>query len=304
MSERQRASETRRAWRCAATRAREGPGMGPARAGARETTARSARQENDMNEILKRAHDALVWCSGSGDFQEEGKARKGWLKVVKPVLDDLTSRLAATEHPTRADDMSDADYRALYGRDDWYRRVPDAERQSDRDKWELLEHTPWIPWKEAPPWTLPFRLNNGHIRAVGAWREGVYYVRIFGRYRETGAIADALDWPAARGSVWDGASPPAIDAGAMLASLMHDAIFAAHRAGLLGDETWRQSVRLFVACNRRFGRMLAERTRCRRERDLPTPGIERLGNARNVWARIGLGVGGWRAWTRPETEAA
>lgn len=200
--------------------------------------------------------------------------------------------------------MSD-DYRDLYGRDDWYREIPEAERQSERDKYELLEDVDWIPWPEAPAWVRPFRLDNGHIRSVGAWRDDdhsllrdyVYCVRALGRPHDDDGLTGEL-----RGSVWDGASPPAFDAGAMLASLWHDIVFAAHRADLLGDVGWRQRVAAFIACNRRFGRMLRERTRWRRKRGLPTPGIERLGNARNVWTRIGLGAGGWRAWTRAETE--
>lgn len=30
--------------------------------------------------------DALIWCSGSEDFQAYGKAREGWLKICKPLL--------------------------------------------------------------------------------------------------------------------------------------------------------------------------------------------------------------------------
>jgi len=29
--------------------------------------------------------EALIWCSGSDDFQEGGKAREGWLKI-QPLL--------------------------------------------------------------------------------------------------------------------------------------------------------------------------------------------------------------------------
>ena len=32
--------------------------------------------------------DALIWCSGSEDFQVEGKARKGWEKICLPLLRD------------------------------------------------------------------------------------------------------------------------------------------------------------------------------------------------------------------------
>ena len=30
--------------------------------------------------------DALIWCSGSEDFQIGGKARKGWEKICKPLI--------------------------------------------------------------------------------------------------------------------------------------------------------------------------------------------------------------------------
>jgi len=30
--------------------------------------------------------DALIWCSGSEDFQVGGKARKGWEKICLPLL--------------------------------------------------------------------------------------------------------------------------------------------------------------------------------------------------------------------------
>lgn len=29
---------------------------------------------------------ALIWCSGSADFNEGGVAREGWLKVCAPLL--------------------------------------------------------------------------------------------------------------------------------------------------------------------------------------------------------------------------
>ena len=32
--------------------------------------------------------DALIWCSGSDDFQLEGKARVGWEKICVPLLKD------------------------------------------------------------------------------------------------------------------------------------------------------------------------------------------------------------------------
>ena len=37
---------------------------------------------------IKELQEALIWCSGSEDFGEGGKARKGWLKICKPLLEE------------------------------------------------------------------------------------------------------------------------------------------------------------------------------------------------------------------------
>ena len=37
--------------------------------------------------------DALIWCSGSDDFQVGGKARKGWEKICLPLLRDEKKNL-------------------------------------------------------------------------------------------------------------------------------------------------------------------------------------------------------------------
>ena len=34
----------------------------------------------------ERLEEALLWCSGSADFNEGGVAREGWLKVCAPLL--------------------------------------------------------------------------------------------------------------------------------------------------------------------------------------------------------------------------
>ena len=34
----------------------------------------------------ERLEEALLWCSGSDDFNEGGVVRKGWLKVCAPLL--------------------------------------------------------------------------------------------------------------------------------------------------------------------------------------------------------------------------
>ena len=56
----------------------------------------------DANEKLEQRvegfHDALIWCSGSGDFQEGGKARVGWLKLCAPLLEALAEE-EATPRP-------------------------------------------------------------------------------------------------------------------------------------------------------------------------------------------------------------
>ena len=38
--------------------------------------------EDERDELV----GALEWCSGSGDFALEGKARKGWVKLCQPLL--------------------------------------------------------------------------------------------------------------------------------------------------------------------------------------------------------------------------
>jgi hypothetical protein len=35
---------------------------------------------------LAKAVDALLWCSGSPDFNEGGMAREGWLKLCAPII--------------------------------------------------------------------------------------------------------------------------------------------------------------------------------------------------------------------------
>lgn len=37
--------------------------------------------------VLDKYVDALLWCSGSVDFQVGGQARKGWNKLVKSLIE-------------------------------------------------------------------------------------------------------------------------------------------------------------------------------------------------------------------------
>jgi hypothetical protein len=39
-----------------------------------------------IDKEIQKYKDALIWCSGSEDFQIEGKARKGWEKICVPLL--------------------------------------------------------------------------------------------------------------------------------------------------------------------------------------------------------------------------
>jgi len=39
-----------------------------------------------LEQQIRRLKEALIWCSGSADFQPEGKARKGWVKICQPLL--------------------------------------------------------------------------------------------------------------------------------------------------------------------------------------------------------------------------
>jgi len=45
-----------------------------------------AEERERIAKEVKRFREALIWCSGSDDFQEGGKAREGWLKIVVPFL--------------------------------------------------------------------------------------------------------------------------------------------------------------------------------------------------------------------------
>lgn len=37
--------------------------------------------KKELEKENKKLKEALIWCSGSDDFQIEGKARKGWEKI-------------------------------------------------------------------------------------------------------------------------------------------------------------------------------------------------------------------------------
>jgi len=41
-----------------------------------------------MANLIDEYRDALIWCSGSSDFGAGGKARKGWLKICQPLIQE------------------------------------------------------------------------------------------------------------------------------------------------------------------------------------------------------------------------
>lgn len=49
-------------------------------------------------ETTQKMQEALIWCSGSADFGEGGQARKGWLNLCQPLIDNFC--------PTEASDDS------------------------------------------------------------------------------------------------------------------------------------------------------------------------------------------------------
>ena len=51
--------------------------------------ARKEVLEKVIAEKIDQYLEALQWCSGSNDFNEEGKTREGWLRYAQPLLDEL-----------------------------------------------------------------------------------------------------------------------------------------------------------------------------------------------------------------------
>ena len=48
-------------------------------------------------ERLREIYNAFIWSTGSDDFGPDGKARVGWEKIVKPLLDWLGNLLGSSE---------------------------------------------------------------------------------------------------------------------------------------------------------------------------------------------------------------
>ena len=64
----------------------EARAMPPAWQGQHDLYSASADRIEELEAKLAKAVEALLWCSGSADFNEGGVARKGWLKVCEPII--------------------------------------------------------------------------------------------------------------------------------------------------------------------------------------------------------------------------
>ena len=51
--------------------------------------------KNEATKKIRELRDALAWCGGSMDFQVNGKAREGWEKICKSLLDELSDEVLA-----------------------------------------------------------------------------------------------------------------------------------------------------------------------------------------------------------------
>ena len=61
-----------------------------------DALARLAAAEAEAQKREARYQEALIWCSGSEDFQTDGQACAGWLKLCAPLID----RAALSAAPT------------------------------------------------------------------------------------------------------------------------------------------------------------------------------------------------------------
>jgi len=51
----------------------------------------------EIKPIVDRFLEALIWCSGSDDFQKDGKAETGWNKLCRPLLDEFFPKQEAAD---------------------------------------------------------------------------------------------------------------------------------------------------------------------------------------------------------------
>ena len=67
-------------------------------AAAEAATAAIAREFEALEAENARLREALIWCSGSNDFNEGGVARVGWLKLCAPLLSRAALKEPSHEH--------------------------------------------------------------------------------------------------------------------------------------------------------------------------------------------------------------
>ena len=67
-------------------------------AGNAAATAAIAREFEALEAENARLREALIWCSGSNDFNEGGVARVGWLKLCAPLLSRAALKEPSHEH--------------------------------------------------------------------------------------------------------------------------------------------------------------------------------------------------------------
>lgn len=59
------------------------------------------------NELILKMQEALIWCSASEDFAPGGKAREGWEKMCKPLLDELPFPPSVSQPSSRPDERDE-----------------------------------------------------------------------------------------------------------------------------------------------------------------------------------------------------
>jgi hypothetical protein len=48
--------------------------------------AYAAEQTTALRALVDKYREALIWCSGSADFNDGGRARDGWMRICAPLL--------------------------------------------------------------------------------------------------------------------------------------------------------------------------------------------------------------------------
>ena len=95
-------------------------------------------QKENWEKDRQKFIDALIWCSGSDDFQVGGKARKGWEKICLPLLKDEKNE---PERDYSAEGEAEMEARDKY----------EAEMEDQAEKERQAEYEANQPPPEEPP---------------------------------------------------------------------------------------------------------------------------------------------------------